>query len=83
MFAEKHVSATFRICLLFNVQDCSVKRLVTEDGTDVTRSKNIADHFHNFLVNSGVIPDSQFSTDTSKIDPLVSENFCENMYRTI
>ena len=23
-FAEKHFSATFRICLLINVQDCSV-----------------------------------------------------------
>ena len=51
----------------------SVKRLVTEDGIDVTCPKGIADHFNNFLVNVGVTLASKFSTDTSKVNPPVSE----------
>ena len=51
----------------------SVKRLVTEDGIDVTCPKGIADHFNNFFVNVGVTLASKFSTDTSKVNPPVSE----------
>ena len=32
----------------------SLKRLVTEDGEEVTCLKGIADHFNNFFVNVGV-----------------------------
>ena len=49
----------------------SVKRLVTEDGTDVTSPKGIADHFNKFFVNVDVTLTSKFSTDTSKINPPV------------
>ena len=61
----------------------SVKRLVTEDGIDVTCPKGIADHFNNFFVNVGVTLASKFSTDTSKVNPPVSEklfNFSKNQY---
>ena len=51
----------------------SVKRLITEDGIDVTCPKGIADHFNNFFVNVGVTLASKFSTDTSKVNPPVSE----------
>ena len=51
----------------------SVKRLVTEDGIDVTCPKGIADHFNNFFVNVGVTLASKFSTDTSKVNPPVSD----------
>ena len=51
----------------------SVKRLVTEDGIDVTCPKGIADHFNNFFVNVGVTLASKFSTDASKVNPPVSE----------
>ena len=53
----------------------SVKRLVTEDGIDVTCPKGIADHFNNFFVNVGVTLASKVSTDTSKVNPPVSEKF--------
>ena len=51
----------------------SVKRLVTEDGIDVTCPKGIADHFNNFFANVGVTLASKFSTDTSKVNPPVSD----------
>ena len=40
----------------------SVKRLVTEDGEEVTCPKGIADHFNNFFVNVGVTLASKFSS---------------------
>ena len=49
----------------------SVKRLVTEVGIDVTFPK--ANHFNNFFLNVGVTLASKFSTDTSKVNPPVSE----------
>ena len=39
----------------------SVKRLVTEDGEEVTCPKGIADHFNKFFVNVGVTLASKFS----------------------
>ena len=51
----------------------SVKRLVTADGTDVTSPKGIADYFKKYFVNVGVTLSSNVSTDTSKINPPVSE----------
>ena len=51
----------------------SVRRLVPEDGTDVTCPKGIADHLNNFFVNAAVTLASTFSTDTSKVNPPVSE----------
>ena len=59
----------------------SVKRLVTEDGIDVTCPKGIADHFNNFFVNVGVTLASKFSTDTSKVNPPVSEKLF-NFFKT-
>ena len=43
----------------------SVKRLVTEDGEEVTCPKGIADHFNKFFVNVGVTLASKFSSDTT------------------
>ena len=51
----------------------SIKRLVKDDGTEITCPKGIADHFNNFFVNVGVTLASKFSSDTSKINPPVSE----------
>ena len=51
----------------------SVKKLVTEDGEEVSFPKGIADHFNNFFVNVGVTLASKFSSDTTKINPPVSE----------
>ena len=52
----------------------SVKRLVTEDSEEVTCPKGIADHFNKFFVNVGVTLASKFSSDTTKINPPVSDN---------
>ena len=46
----------------------SVKRLVTEDSEEVTCPKGIADHFNKFFLAS------KFSSDTTKINPPVSDN---------
>ena len=51
----------------------SVKRLVTEDGEEVTCPKGIADHFNKLFVNVGVTLASKFSSDTTKINPPVSD----------
>ncbi len=51
----------------------NVKRLVV-DGEEVTDPKGIADHFNKFFVNVGVTLASKFSSDTTKINPPVSEN---------
>ena len=51
----------------------SVKRLVTEDGTDVTSPKYRADHLNNFFMNVGVTLASKYATDASKINFPVSE----------
>ena len=53
----------------------SVKRLVTEDGTDFTSPKGIADHFNKFFMNVDVTLASNVSTYTSKINPPVSEKY--------
>ena len=47
---------------------------ITEDGEEVTCPKGIADHFNKFFVNVGVTLASKFSSDTTKINPPVSDN---------
>ena len=51
----------------------SVKRLVTIYYTHVTSSKGIAYHLNKCFVNVGVTLAPKFSTDTSRINALVSE----------
>ena len=46
----------------------SVKRLVKDDGTEISFPKLIADHFNKFFVNVGVSLASKFSSDTTKIN---------------
>ena len=56
-----------------NNKDASIKRLVQDDGSEITCPKGIADHFNKFFVNVGVSLASKFSSDTSKINPPVNE----------
>ena len=55
-----------------NTKSTGIKRLVS-DGEDITCPKGIADHFNEFFVNVGVQLASKFSSDTTKINPPVSD----------
>ena len=56
-----------------NNKDASIKRLVQDDGSEITCPKGIADHFNKFFVNVGVSLASKFSLDTPKVNPPVNE----------
>ena len=43
-----------------------------DDGTELTSPKDIGDHFKNFVVNVGVTLALKFSSDSSRINPPVS-----------
>ena len=53
----------------------SLKKLVKYDGTEISCLKLIADHFNNFFVNAGAFLASKFSSDTTKINLPVHNNF--------